>query len=310
MKKDLPIASIETKAKTQQRPLCDETVAEYQRLVKFGYKCTQEGEGFPPIEVFYDGSAYYLTDGFHRWHAHRKAGERYIAAIVTEGTYKDARWASYGANTKHGLPLKLGQKKTIVLNVVQDEDFKFVTDDQISKHVGVSRTYVGQVRRGLEKSNNDEKSTNANPCPQNQDNDEDQTDNNGSSSSDTGTSDQNGTVSQKKKVLDEVKKEVPKHLHDVFSRAKEIRDYIYTLQTMKKEIIEAHAKNDQLYTFLNSQRLEEDFGNLRRTLKFCLPYAVCPYCGGDENNDNCRSCDASGFLNEDRWNTTPEELKK
>lgn len=35
----------------------------------------ENGDKFPPLTVFFDGVHYYLADGYHRYHAAKKAGK-------------------------------------------------------------------------------------------------------------------------------------------------------------------------------------------------------------------------------------------
>ncbi len=51
------------------------------------------GTVFPPALVFYDGSAYWLADGFHRYRAAERAGITEIACDVRQGTREDAQWS-------------------------------------------------------------------------------------------------------------------------------------------------------------------------------------------------------------------------
>ncbi len=50
----------------------------------------QEGDEFPPVTVFDDGSHYWLADGFHRFFAAREIGEMDIKVRLREGTKQDA----------------------------------------------------------------------------------------------------------------------------------------------------------------------------------------------------------------------------
>ncbi len=67
--------------------LSDERVWEYLTEI-------QAGRTVDPIEVYCDGSTYWLFDGFHRAAAARMAGLEMIAANITRGTYAEmeARW--------------------------------------------------------------------------------------------------------------------------------------------------------------------------------------------------------------------------
>jgi len=66
----------------------------------------ESGAEFPPITVFYDGSEYWLADGFHRLAARKKNGMPTMACDVRQGSRLDAVRFSSGANNSHGLPRK------------------------------------------------------------------------------------------------------------------------------------------------------------------------------------------------------------
>ncbi|KAI9129462.1 hypothetical protein [Acaryochloris sp. CCMEE 5410] len=51
----------------------------------------QRGADFPPITVFYDGSEYWLADGFHRIKAKEANGDRNILAEVEFGSRHEAK---------------------------------------------------------------------------------------------------------------------------------------------------------------------------------------------------------------------------
>ncbi|MEZ5413682.1 MAG: hypothetical protein R3F03_05145 [Opitutaceae bacterium] len=61
------------------------------------------GAQFPPITVFYDGSVYWLADGFHRYLAVKRNEGREIAAEVHAGSRTDALRHALGANATNGL---------------------------------------------------------------------------------------------------------------------------------------------------------------------------------------------------------------
>lgn len=61
------------------------------------------GAQFPPIIVFYDGSVYWLADGFHRYLAVKRNEGREIAAEVHAGSRTDALRHALGANATNGL---------------------------------------------------------------------------------------------------------------------------------------------------------------------------------------------------------------
>lgn len=99
----IPLALVRFDADCQSRvSLDEETVTEY------AYRM-QEGATFPPITVFFDGSEYWLADGFHRYAAHkgvaRERGDEAtaeVAADIRQGTRLDAVRHALSANALHG----------------------------------------------------------------------------------------------------------------------------------------------------------------------------------------------------------------
>lgn len=99
----LPLAQVRFDADCQSRVCLDEeTVAEYAFRM-------QEGATFPPITVFFDGSEYWLADGFHRYAASkglaRERGDEASAEVpaeIRQGTRLDAVRHALSANAHHG----------------------------------------------------------------------------------------------------------------------------------------------------------------------------------------------------------------
>jgi transposase-like protein len=109
-----------------------------------------EGVKLPPVTVFYDGSEYWLADGFHRVHA---AGAQELAEIqadVLQGTLEDAQWYSFGANKSHGLMRSNDDKQRAVQAALRHPKCAGLSDNQIAKHVGVSQPTVGAWRAKLD----------------------------------------------------------------------------------------------------------------------------------------------------------------
>lgn len=50
----------------------------------------REGDEFPAVTVFDDGSYYWLADGFHRFFAAREIGEMDIKVRLRKGSKQDA----------------------------------------------------------------------------------------------------------------------------------------------------------------------------------------------------------------------------
>ena len=64
-----------------------------------------DGDAFPPVIVFWDGSSYWLADGFHRYFATKNNNIEDISAEVNEGTLEQAQLFAYSANSRRGLSI-------------------------------------------------------------------------------------------------------------------------------------------------------------------------------------------------------------
>ncbi len=124
----LCLSQIRRDGGTQPRAsINDETVIEYAEDMK-------NGDRFPPVTVFYDGEFHWLADGFHRDKAALKAGLTEIAAIVKQGTRRDAVLYSVGANAKHGLRRTNADKRRAVMRLLEDSEWSQWSNNEIAKH--------------------------------------------------------------------------------------------------------------------------------------------------------------------------------
>lgn len=104
------------------------------------------GAEFTPIYVIFDGLSYYLADGFHRYHAHRQAGQTTINADVDNGTLDDAILYATSANKNHGLPRTNADKRRAVFITINNPRSMGWTDQAVADWVGVSRSFVNSIR--------------------------------------------------------------------------------------------------------------------------------------------------------------------
>jgi hypothetical protein len=148
----LPISSIRVDGGTQPRATINlQTVSDYMNDMAGGAE-------FPPVDVFYDGSNYWLADGFHRIKAAEKSGRDEIACEVLQGTQQDAQWYSFGANKGNGLRRTNQDKQRAVKAALQHPSGASLSDVQIAAHVGVSDQMVRNHRRRMEPTSKDLKS--------------------------------------------------------------------------------------------------------------------------------------------------------
>lgn len=146
----LQISKIRIDGGTQPRKHTnEEIVSEYASAIS-------EGENFPPVVVFNDGTEYWLADGFHRYHATKKVGYLEIEADVKQGTRRDAILYSVGANSNHGLRRSNEDKRKAVLTLLEDEEWSQWSNEEISRKCAVSAPTVSKYRDSISKNFRDE----------------------------------------------------------------------------------------------------------------------------------------------------------
>lgn len=140
----LKIDQIRRDGATQPRAAIDfETVFDYMDAMV-------DGADFPPVTVFYDGTDYWLADGFHRVKAREQGGFDEIACEVHQGTQQDAQWYSFAANKTNGLRRTNDDKQRAVKAALIHPQGVGLSDRQIGSHVGVDHKTVSGWREKLE----------------------------------------------------------------------------------------------------------------------------------------------------------------
>lgn len=144
MMSKIDISRINKKGGTQSRASVNlDVVSDYADAVK-------DGAQFPPVVVFFDGSEYWLADGFHRYEAFARAGASEIHADVRQGTRRDAILYSVGANAHHGLRRTNDDKRRAVMVLLNDAEWSKWSANQVAKQCGVSHTFVNGLKSSLE----------------------------------------------------------------------------------------------------------------------------------------------------------------
>ena len=152
----LQLTDIKIDGGTQLREaISEETVAEYAEAIR-------EGAAFPAVIVFCDGATHWLVDGFHRYHAHRRADKETIEAIVHQGTLRDAILHSLAANVDHGLRRTNADKRKAVMTmltnelVATDADGNPWSNREVARRCAVSLDLVNRIRASLNDSFSEE----------------------------------------------------------------------------------------------------------------------------------------------------------
>lgn len=137
----LPLAEIVIDPQLQSREeINQQTVQEYTEAI-------EEGVEFPPVDVYEIEEKHYLSNGFHRYEAHKRAGAKEIRCIVRTGTKRDAILHSLKANAFHGLPRNNKDKIKSVKIMLVDSEWRKKSDAWIAKSLGLSQPFVSKYRK-------------------------------------------------------------------------------------------------------------------------------------------------------------------
>jgi len=104
----------------------------------------------PPVKIFFDGLDNWLGDGFHRYHAHRRAKLTEVDCEISKGTKRDAKIYSWSANSNHGLRRSNEDLRKIVIEVLEDVELGSKSNREIARICKCSDMTVGRIRKELE----------------------------------------------------------------------------------------------------------------------------------------------------------------
>jgi hypothetical protein len=139
------LSKIRIDGDTQARAkLNNDVVAEYAAHMR-------DGDIFPPLILFYDGSDHWLADGFHRYFAYKQQAQLEVDVEIKEGTKDDALLYAFGANGKRGLSMNHADFKAIIKRMLAHPEWSQWTNTTIAKHIGCSSMTVGRIKKELEK---------------------------------------------------------------------------------------------------------------------------------------------------------------
>lgn len=143
----LALSNIRTDGGTQPRASLDLMyVADLAQSI-------ENGASIPPITVFYDGTDYWLADGFHRYHASQQLNQTNIHVDIKQGTRRDAVLYSVGANATHGLRRTNGDKRRSVETLLKDAEWSKWSNREIARKCAVDewtvRKYKDELSAGV-----------------------------------------------------------------------------------------------------------------------------------------------------------------
>lgn len=108
------------------------------------------GTVFPPIALYFDGSTYWLADGFHRFLATKRNGAPAIAAEVQPGGRTEALRHALGANATNGIYRTNGDKRHAV--EIALEEWPELANTVLGEICKVSVELVRNCRQQMQKA--------------------------------------------------------------------------------------------------------------------------------------------------------------
>ena len=308
MKKELLLIDIITDCGVQSRKrINEEYVSELAETLKAGKK-------LPFIEVYHDGSSYWLADGFHRVMAYSRIGSVSVTANLNKGTLEDAKIHSLNANKEHGLRRTNEDKRFAVemaLGFLANR-----SDRYISELVGVSDPFVAGIRRSLLTISSEPPKTPIKrigsdgvarnippprppvmppkispPTPVNV------------------TPPPAPKITPKEERLDENLKPIPDHLWPLWEKGEIVKEMAADVTRVLGIVRRMHDSGDHSILDGNGQDIIAALETAKSNLKANIPYAVCPYCKGTLS-ENCRFCRGRGIIGSFRFNQVPKELRQ
>lgn len=140
----MPINNITQNIDTQPRAVIyGDTVDSYAESML-------NGEVFPPVELYFDGSLYWLADGYHRVRAAEQANIDKLRVIVHQGTKRDAMLHSFGANATHGLRRTNEDIRRAVTRLITDDEWSTWSHRRLAAVAGVNHMTIKNWRDRLD----------------------------------------------------------------------------------------------------------------------------------------------------------------
>lgn len=302
----LKIADI--RAERDMQPRCkmdDETVKDY----------AENFDELPPVEVAYDGTDYWLWEGWHRLDGAIEAGKDEIEANVEEGTRDDAAWWALTANAKNGLRRTNEDKHRAVELALRHKWGQEMSTSDIAKHCRVTRQFAAAVRKELEKDGSvpekespKGKAAKALADPANEGKSHRQiakeagvdheTVNRVAGENVNGLQIRQGEVEPLK---DGFGNELPDEVEADFAEmGPRVGGHLKALASIARDVNKMYSDEERATRFMIHHQFKAAVRDLKATLKLLVPYCLCPSCGGD----GCDGCRNTGWLNKHVYETS------
>ena len=112
---------------------------------------------------------------------------------------------------------------------------------------------------------------------------------------------------------------MPPSKHDCTALEKEkeniefLNSALSSITEIRKCIKACASSNTHVSKAISDRMISDRVSELRAHIEACVPYATCPACLGtriDEDDDPCRVCDASGWVNKAFYDRNKEKIKE
>lgn len=142
----VPLRLLNLDPSCQARPTseAEAAVEDYAELYRQGKRLNASGD----VAAVFDGTSYWVYDGFQRTRAAVLAELDAIHVSVVTGTLGLARWLAAAANAKHGQPRSAETKRNAVRIALSE--YPQSSDVALADHCQVCRRLVADVRRTLQ----------------------------------------------------------------------------------------------------------------------------------------------------------------
>jgi hypothetical protein len=138
--------TVDESVQARAQMLGEDVVEEYAAAM-------QEGDQFPALVVFQQSGTYVLADGFTRYAAAKCAGLTEFDCAVHEGGLRDAMLYAVGANGAHGRPRSAADKRSAVLKMLADDEWRGWSARRIAQLCRVSHQLVLEVMSATGRAN-------------------------------------------------------------------------------------------------------------------------------------------------------------
>lgn len=145
---------------TQMRP---ELSKDHVETVREGLRSNAP---IPAIKLVFDGTEYWLWDGYHRYQGYEEEGRKAIPSHIRPGTRRDAVWLAASANKEHlGLPRSQGTKRRAVRAILSDPEWREdirtgkISQRGLAAHIGCDEKLVRIELKALEEEEAQQKMT-------------------------------------------------------------------------------------------------------------------------------------------------------